>query len=86
MNPAGYETTAEVSVNLLNINDNFPVFQKPKMNSETRITSRDNRKSKNMGLSQRQRESSYDYEVSLYENSQPGTLVLKVWFLYLKIN
>ena len=48
------------------------------MNSQTQITSRDNRKSKNMGLSQRQRESSYDYEVSLFENSQPGTLVLKV--------
>ena len=78
MNPAGYETTAEVTVNLVNTNDNFPVFQKPKTNSETRITSRDNRKSKNMGLSQRKHESSYDYEVSLFENSQPGTLVLKV--------
>ena len=63
---------------MVNANDNFPVFQKPIKNVESRKGSRDNRKSKNMGLSQRQRDSSYDYEVSLYENAQPGTLVLQV--------
>ena len=68
-----------MTVNLVNSNDNFPVFQKVnRKNLENRIATRDNRKSKNMGLSQRQQENNFDYEVSLYENSQPGTLVLKV--------
>ena len=78
MKPNGLQAEAIVSVNLVNANDNFPVFQKPKPKIETRNGMRDNRKSKNMGLIQRQQESTYDYEVTLYENTQPGTLVLKV--------
>ena len=59
----------------------FPVFQKQSNRVEYIKSNRDDRKSKNMGLkekNQEQEQNDYDYEALVYENAQPGTMVLKV--------
>ena len=77
----GLHANARVSVNLIDKNDNSPVFQKQSNRVEYRNGHRDDRKSKNMGLKEKTQEteqSNYDYEALVYENAQPGTMVLKV--------
>ena len=72
------QAIADVSVNLINKNDNFPVFQKQSSRIQVKKINRDNRKSKRIGPNQVERDDDYDYEAILYENAQPGTLVLRV--------
>jgi hypothetical protein len=72
------QAVADVSVNLINKNDNFPVFQKQSNRIQAKKINRDNRKFKHMDSNQGERDDDYDYEAILYENAQPGTLVLRV--------
>ena len=68
-------------------NDNFPVFEKQLTGLKHNNSNRDNRKSKNMGLKGRNEgaQSDYDYEAQVYENAQPGTIILKVRTLFLSL-
>ena len=72
------QAVADVSVNLINTNDNFPVFQKQSSRIQVKKINRDNRKSKGISSNQGERDGEFDYEAVLYENAPPGTLVLRV--------